>query len=374
MKALHRQKFTPRIAFVPLFSLIFLIIALWNYGCKKDSENPSLPQGINKVPPVAWAVGSQDSTSRASVFYSADSGSNWFRQGAASSALLNFDAFDLFVTDTNNVWVVGTNRSIARTRDGGNTWTQVTPPAVSPEAEFLSISIVKDTAIWISGLGPNTGFVCMSDDDGASWSVMESDLFQHYMMQGVMALNAQVIYAVGNRSDGWAGIICRTLDGGITWDSISLPDNYSKRVSWIGVTATDEKHVVVYGQKNHYTYTTDGGVTWENDSVVFSGTGQADINHLIMLDHQSWWAALDMGNIMMTRDGGENWTHQNTSGINSMYLMGIDAYDENIAVVVGQSLSWPKIGGILQTTDGGDNWANRKATDYWMFKVAFAPH
>ncbi len=57
-----------------------------------------------------------------------------------------------------------------------------------------------------------------------------------------------------------------------------------------------------------------------------------------------------------------------------MFLMGIDAHDENIAVITGQSLGWPPGGGIIQTTDGGENWILRKETDFWMEKVAFAPH
>lgn len=353
--------------------MAILIIALLITNCKKDSDDPNIPSVVN-VRPVAWAVGNQDSMNHASIFYTADTGSTWVRQGANSNALLNFDAMNLFVVDTNNVWVVGSNRSIVRTTDGGDTWTGVNPPDVGADIAIQCISIVNQTEIWISGGTSTSGVVCRSDDGGETWAVMDSDLIKDYMMQGILAINSNLIYAVGSNSTSATGIICRTLDSGISWDSIQLADNYSKGVFWIGVAATDDNHVVIYGQENHYAFTTDGGISWTNDSVASGSVGTADINHLIMLDDQVWWAAMDMGTIMMTTDGGQSWNNQRSVGAGSMYLMGIDAYNENIAIVTGQSLNWPVSGEILQTKDGGNNWVSRKTTDFWMLKVAFAPH
>ena len=353
--------------------LSLLIIAILIVSCEKDSDDSEIP-GVGDAKPVAWAVGSQDNTNHAAVFYSADSGNTWVRQGANSNALLDFDAMNLFVVDTNNIWIVGTGRSIVRTTDGGDTWYKVNPPDVGPDIIFNCISVVNDD-IWISGGTSNTGVVCKSADDGMIWTLQDTALFGNYLMQGILAINSQVIYAVGNNSGSpWLGKICRTLDGGITWDSVHLTDNYNKRVSWIGVAATDENHVVVYGQTNHYAYTTNGGLSWTNDSAVFGSTGTADINHLVMLEDLTWWAALDMGNILKTLDAGNSWEYQGASGSGSMYLMGIDAYDNNLAIVTGQSLNWPVSGNILQTKDGGNTWVERKNTDFWMEKVAFAPH
>lgn len=359
---------------VPILILYSLIIALLTAGCNKDSEDPAIPDDP-ELKPVAWAVGNQDNTNHAAVYYSADSGSTWIRQGANADALYGMDALNLYVIDTNNVWVVGSNRSIARTTDGGATWISVNPPDVDPVSTIECISIVNDSEIWISGGNLSTGFVCTTNDEGASWTVMETNFFQGFLMQGILAINSRLIYAVGNNSSDTVSIIgriCRTTDGGVTWDTISLADNYNKSVHWIGVAATNENHVVVYGGTNHYTFTTDGGTTWANALLNFGSV--SDINHLIMLDDQTWWAAMDMGNILKTADGGQTWTHQVSEGSGSMHLLGIDAYDENFAIITGMALGWPPAGIILQTNDGGDTWTCPETMDFSMKKVSFAPH
>lgn len=359
---------------VPILILYCLIIALLTGSCNKNSEDPSIPE-TPEVNPVAWAVGNQDSTNHAAVFYTADTGSTWIKQGANADALSGMDALNLFVIDTNNVWVVGSNRSIARTTDGGATWISVNPPDVDPVSTIECISVVNESEIWISGGNLSTGFVCKTKDEGETWTVIEKSFFQGFLMQGILAITPQVIYAVGNNSTDTAslkGRICRTTDGGATWDTISLAGNYNKSVLWIGVAAINENHVVVYGQTNHYTYTTNGGTTWTNALLNFGSI--SDINHLIMLDDQTWWAALDMGNILKTTDGGQTWTHQGSECSGSMHLLGLDAYDDNIAIVTGMAVGWPPAGIILQTNDGGDTWTCPETLDFSMFKVSFAPH
>ena len=355
-------------------SILIMVVSI--ISCDKDSDDSTIPE-TPEVKPVAWAVGDQDSTNHAAVFYSADTGNTWTRQGANADALSGMDALNLFVIDTNQIWVVGSNRSIARTTDGGSTWESVNPPDVDPASTIECISVVNGSEIWISGGNLNTGFVCTTSDEGENWTVIEKDFFQGFLMQGILAINGQVIYAVGNNSSASAqtmGRICRTTDGGTTWDTISLAENYNKVASWIGVAATNENHVVVYGQTNHYAFTTNGGTTWTNDTLMDASTGTADINHLIMLDDQTWWAAMDMGNILKTNDGGQTWTHQGSNCSGNMFLMGIDAYNEDLAIVTGQAVGWPPSGKILQTNDGGNTWMCPETTDFSMLKVTFAPH
>lgn len=345
-----------------------LIIALCLTSCEKESDEPSnLPEvGAS---PVAWAVGYEDNTNHATVLFSADSGSTWIRQGAGSNALQGMDASNLYAIDSKDVWVVGSNRTIARTTDGGNSWEKVNSPPVGADVNFNCISIFNETDIWISGGGTSSGIVCKSVDKGDSWTIMDTSLFQGFLMQGILAINSQVVYTVGSNSGAsWNGRVARTLDGGNTWDTISLDNN--KWVDWIDVTASDENHVTVYGGQCHYAYTTDGGESWTTDSIPIGGV--EDINHLIMLDNLNWWGACDMDNIRRTTDGGLTWSAQQSAGPGNMHLMGIDAYNDQLALITGQSAGWPQGGKILQTKDGGNTWICRHTADIYLVKVAFA--
>jgi len=357
-----------------IFTICILAAMLAN--CNKDSDDPVKPPPPAPAKPMAWAVGQQDSTAHAMILFSADSGSTWVRQGVNSTALQGVDASDLFVVDTNNVWVVCTNNTIVKTTDGGDSWSKVNSPPVGTDVAYSSISIVDNSDIWISGAGINNkGIVCKSTDEGESWTVFDTSYFSGFLMQGIWAINSQIIYTVGNNAFGnWHGFIARTLDGGLTWDSISLGDNYNKYVGWIGVQATDENHLVIHGGNGHYSYTTNGGQTWNNDSIYGGGAVGLDINDLIMLDETTWWSACDFDKISITYDSGLTWTPQESDPPSNMFLLGIDAYNNQLALITGGSAGLPLGGKIMQTTDGGNTWVTKYLTTNALWKVAFAPH
>jgi photosystem II stability/assembly factor-like uncharacterized protein len=116
---------------------------------------------------------------------------------------------------------------------------------------------------------------------------------------------------------------------------------------------------------------TDGGTTWKNDSVsAAGGGGGADINHLIMLNPQTWWGALDMGHIYLTTDGGSTWVPQET-GQGGEFLVGIDAWDSQFALAVGSLAGWPEKGSILKTSNGGTIWKKIHTYNTYLNKVSF---
>ena len=151
--------------------------------------------------------------------------------------------------------------------------------------------------------------------------------------------------------------------------TVSSSDDYNKN-EWIGVTSSGNT-ILVYGGKSHYVFSTDGGLTWKNDSVEAGGGAmKADFNHMIMLNPQTWWGAMDEGHIFLTTDGGTTWTSQQTSEGGS-YLFGIDAWDSRLALVVGQTNNWPNRGPILKSSNGGAIWGLKKVYRSNLSKVSF---
>ncbi|MFH1160160.1 MAG: YCF48-related protein [bacterium] len=345
---------------------VFVVATMIITGCSKSSNN-NIPVERKKY---AWVVGDQDSTGYGMILFSADGGVTWVRQGQGSAALQGIDVVDVFALDENNVWAISSLNVILRTLNGGQTWSRIPGPVHPSYPELMAISIVNHTNLWISG---SNGAVYNSIDGGNNWIMFDTTYFHRGGMQGIRAINPQVVYVVGGYGGGTErGFIARTMDGGASWDSITLTDDYNKH-EWISVAATDLDHVVVYGVTTHYAYTTNSGTTWINDSLeVGGGGGGADINHLIMLDDQTWWAALDMGHIYLTEDGAASWISQTiTPSQGGMFLVGIDAYDRQLALSVGLISGYPPAGSIVRTSDGGNVWEVTYTCKSSLSKVSF---
>jgi photosystem II stability/assembly factor-like uncharacterized protein len=345
-----------------LFPVMTIMVVMIT-SCNKNSDNP--PPVTNK--PYAWAAGAKDSTGYGMILFSADSGNTWVRQGQGSDALKDINVWDIWAVDENTVWAVCSDNVILKTVDGGQTWNRLQAPAKRPGTRLSAISIVNKTNIWISGSG---GTVYNSTDNGSTWTLFDTNFFENSLMQGIWAVTSRKIYVVGKAAGSDSrGFIGYTADGGITWDSVTPADDYNRN-EWIGVTASGNT-VVVYGGQSHFLYSTDAGVTWKNDSVDASGGSmKADFNHMIMLNPQTWWGAMDMGHIYLTTDGGATWIPQETNEGTS-YLFGIDTWDGRLALVVGESNSWPNRGPILKSSNGGTNWETMKVYRSNLAKVTF---
>jgi photosystem II stability/assembly factor-like uncharacterized protein len=334
-------------------------------NCSKEDEyQPPAP-----TKPYVWIAGDMDSTGYGMILFSADSGETWVRQGLGTSALRNINVNDIWAVDENNVWAVGDSSSVLRTSDGGKNWFRLNFQGSLPKSQLNSISIINQTTIWICG---SEGIVMNSMNSGYHWILYDTTFFKNALLQGVCAVTPGKIYVVGNRSDSTQvrGFIGYTVDGGKNWDTLGLKDNYNAH-EWIGA-ATAGSSIVIYGEKAHYTVSKDEGLTWTN--AMIPGTGGvlgADINHLVLVDANTWWGALDLDQIYETTNTGATWSSQ-PSNQNGEFNLGIDAFNNTLAIVVGTFPGWPEKGTIQKTNDGGNTWRNIKTYRSFLNKVTFS--
>ena len=344
--------------------LILMLLTSMIISCNKNNDNSQQVE----IKPYTWVAGAKDSTGYGMILFSADSGETWVRQGQGTAELQEIDVDDIWAIDANTVWAVCSRNVILKTIDGGKTWIRIQVPVAVNSARLSSISIANKTNIWISGSG---GTVYNSKDNGNTWSVFDSNYFHKGIMQGVWAISPQKVYVAGGigNSGKIRGFIAFTLNGGITWDTVFPSDDYNKH-EWIGVTSFGNT-IVVYGGKAHYIYSVDAGTTWKNDSIPGTGgIGGADINHLIMLDSQTWWGALDLSQIFLTTDGGTAWISQ-PAIMNGEFNFGIDAFNSQLALNVGELSGWSSQGSILKTSNGGISWKNIHTYHSSLYKVSF---
>lgn len=348
-----------------LIPFLLMVIIITISSCNNKSENPVVKKNY------AWVVGEQDSTGYGVILFSNDGGENWERQAENLEIFKGIDLSDVWAIDDKNVWVTGSNNSIYKTQDGGTSWSMLSIPSGLEGANILDICIANKINIWVSGQYGDNGFVYTSDNYGGGWLVCDTTFFKNTMIQGVLALDNQEAYVVGaqhNRSD--RGFIAFTNDGGLYWDTI-MPTNDYNKWEWIGIKNFGNS-IVVYGEEAHYMVSTDGGTTWKNDSVPNTGgSNGADINDLIMVDSKTWWGAFDMGEIYITTDGGTSWLSQETPEIGATFLMGIDAYNKEIALAVPSASVWPPICPIIKTDDGGATWQRKYVVHSSLNKISF---
>jgi photosystem II stability/assembly factor-like uncharacterized protein len=355
-----------------LFFVLMIGIPIIISSCKKNDDNNDPVPAVKKK--YAWATGKPDSTGYGMILFSPDAGDTWERQGQGLTAFQGVDFNDIWAVDENNVWVTGSSNTLLKTTDGGKTWPQVPLSPIVPNIGLGTISIVDKTNIWVLGKVSGGSMVYKSTDNGSTWTVSDTTIFHNIYLQGLWAINHERAYVTGSTKPGMKQqvFVAYTNDGGATWDSIPTANLFN---NWNGIGAVASGNtIVIYGTTANYMVSYDSGNTWKHDTIPNTGgggTGGADINDLIMLDSQTWWGALDMGHVFITTDGGTSWTNQQTPNVGGSFLVGIDNWDSQLALVVGYGFYNPPISPIIQTTNGGTLWEKKYDSNTQFWKVTF---
>jgi gliding motility-associated-like protein len=150
---------------------------------------------------------------------------------------LGFTVLDVDYLDDNIVIAVGENGGIARSSDGGRTWTYgiftyTTPAAQITKASFQDVHVVNSSAMYAVGTG---GMMAKSTDGGATWSFVSNPLFANARtINSVWFVDANTGYIGGqwNTLDSIPKLY-RTINGGASWDSLNAPIGGKTRVGYI---------------------------------------------------------------------------------------------------------------------------------------------
>jgi photosystem II stability/assembly factor-like uncharacterized protein len=157
---------------------------------------------------------------------------------------------------------------------------------------------------------------------------------------------------------GDSGIVLKTTNGGIDWESANVSTTYPVRgiyfvnadEGWVAVG--DENVSTTSGQIWH---TTNGGNTWTQQ---VPSTNEARFG-ISFADSTVGWAVGSRNgpiNIDATTNGGTSWTNQSNNNIYG-WLYKVDALSTTTAFSIGVAYYPQTTGFIIRTTDGGSMWA-----------------
>lgn len=219
----------------------------------------------------AWAAGFDlDATSGAlQTLIEQWDGSAWSVVPSPDPGTGNNELYNITAVDANNIWAVGDDQNgpkgIAQTlieHWNGSAWAVVpSPNPVVGNNVLAGISAIDANNIWAVGYAQKSSAqssqTLIEHWNGSSWLVIPSpnpnsgdnELFS------VSALNANTIWAAGNRRNGASGSLHTLTEhwNGTSWSVESTPNPGYGDNSLVGIAAIDATHAWAVGEYHNDT-------------------------------------------------------------------------------------------------------------------------
>lgn len=249
---------------------------------------------------------------------------------------------------------------------------------VRSEAGFRGLSVVSARIVWASG---TEGTVIRSVDGGESWSVMTVAGAEKLDLRGIRAFDQRnaVVISSGPAEKGQARIY-RTSDGGKRWTEVLAEKRAG--IFFDAVAFWDRKHGIVLSDPMDGRFvlfaTDDGGWTWRQipsaalpPALPNEGAFAASNSCLAVQGGSNVWFATGgatVARVFRSRDRGKSWTVTETAmrprnASSGIFSLGFSDADNGVAV--GGDYQHPESSGLpnlLRTRDGGRTWQPGEAT------------
>jgi photosystem II stability/assembly factor-like uncharacterized protein len=279
---------------------------------------------------VAWVVGDDGAIARTT-----DGGATWSVQRSGTGATL----YGVGAATPDVAWAVGVGGVILRTTDGGRSWTR---QSSNTTTDLAAVAVVSPSVAWVAA---GKGTVLRTEDAGATWAAQQTvalgaDEFGTHF--GIAATSALDAWAVGSE-----GRVAITHDGGRSWSVTTQPVG-----PLFGVAARAPNLVWATGF-GLVMVSRDGGVTWQRHRI-----NNAQYRAAVILSDTRGWVVGAGGAFLETTDGGATFT--NTRGFDA-YLTGVVAPSATTAWIAGEGPRENHGPGVVyKTTDGGATWTDQR--------------
>ncbi|MBU0600254.1 hypothetical protein KKB84_04880 [bacterium] len=310
-----------------------------------------------------WAVGYQgnvktsDDTINDNVAYilkTTDGGKNW--QDITPKKILEKGKwvfwmgerlYKVFFIDKDNGWVIGTHRTIAKTSDGGNSWSKIDFQAEEDRTKghevWRDIFIYQEGDAYkgflAGGRYKNTDYNYQDVDNGyvhegflyryvddnkkdnnkidlTEVNVFKEKRYKHLTSLSISLVNGHKdVWVTGYNYEGKNdvdnfGLVYFSDDGGVTWKEVSPKKkghsgkDYS--LACYNSIALSSYNAWVVGTDNTILLSSDYGNSWKNQNYE-KKLSQENLNKIFLVTNNLGYAAGNRGNLYLTLNGGETW-------------------------------------------------------------------
>jgi photosystem II stability/assembly factor-like uncharacterized protein len=201
------------------------------------------------------------------------------------------DLYHLSFSDPDTGIVIVTNNYAQFTNNGGQTFfeREWTPPIIGhrSSADYFLFNAKKMITVG------RQGAIAKTIDGGRTWTAYQGFTFKNNLSD-ITCTDNEICYACGS-----IGKIIKTLNSGETWEEQEiLLNNDFKRIYFL-----DNNNGFAAGQLGAFVRTTNGGADWEIISTGLKFT----IIEIHFYNRDSGYIISNAGEIGLTRDGGVTW-------------------------------------------------------------------
>ncbi|MFA6923373.1 MAG: YCF48-related protein [Bacteroidales bacterium] len=212
--------------------------------------------------------------------------------------------------DSQNGYCSGGFTNTLETTDGGNNWKK------GSSQGFRDFGFYNNTY----GYGASIGVISMAKttNGGLSWTSITPPTSNS--LWAVSATSSTTAYFVGT-----GGVLWKTINGGST---VTIGNSgTTDLLTDIVFTNTTTGFLVV--QTGEIKKTTNSGTSWSTVHTVTSNL----LTEMFFVDNNVGYVIGGGGTVVKTTDGGQNWTTLTTNS--TSYLQGINFFNANNGIVVG---------------------------------------
>ena len=250
--------------------------------------------------------------------------------------------------------VVGHFGQVTTSNDGGVTWRNKNYTADPGNALYASVYAQSPTGkVWVGSNQIGVSTLLYSTNGGTNWSAISSGTSTPIRDFDFPGVNTG--YSCGGRFQDGFGAVTKSTDGGVTWNSLTLPspfgsyqlntiDFVNENTGWVGgIQSSFSPHLI--GK------TTDGGITWVQQTL--EGNPNGGVTSVNMIDHNIGFAIGALG-LYRTTDGGATWPRNTNSFLTGVAFSSMDVINKDVIFLSSQGSGGAKK--VIRTTDGGNTW------------------
>ena len=275
------------------------------------------------------------------------------------------------------VWVSGTQGTVLKTNDSGNTWENISVPN-STKIDFRDIEAFDDKTAIVMGISSPARFY-KTNDGGKNWDLVYFNENKEVFFDGLSFWDSKRGIAFSDPVNGEHYLI-KTKDGGETWQEISssvipkkLAVEYGFAASGTGIPVFGNKTVWLGmgGEKARVFKSSDAGLNWTAVETPIVHGGESTGIYSLAFKNKKVGIAVggdytdqNIKNTMVfTQDGGMTWHLPETQ--TNEYRECVAHYSGDTFIAVGPS-------GIDITKDNGKNWMKENQKIKNLTAIAFA--
>ncbi len=250
--------------------------------------------------------------SSGAIIKTTDSGNTWELKTSGTTRQLNS-----IVYANNTLHVVGASGIYLSSTDEGETWVSKTLTTNNSNTLY----VIKEAEGYLYATG--NGRIIKSTDNGTTWEQIRYGSTTTPLMRSICFVSKNYGYVVGN-----GAVILRTVDGGLTFDSLKVgtKDFYS-------VDFADSLNGVAVGWSGSMYKTTDAGQSWE--PIEFSTTN--NLYNVKFFNSMNGIITGGNGTILVTHSGGLTWEDNSLTEDPTSLLWGVCIVNKNVILIVGNS-------------------------------------